>query len=172
MVKSALLCVIVIAGMLFSGCNAFQREIRISRAAIQNTVNQKFPVSKNVFIASYTLDSPVVYFADKNIGMKLMYRGNLLNMQISGSVDFNGRLVYRQEEQSFFLTDLQIVEIIVNNGSYSADEALKAVLTNIANTYLEKYPVYQLNQEKQKVAKRLLKDIKVEKEALVLKMGL
>jgi hypothetical protein len=173
MIRNIVLVALVFPAFVIN-CGRFQKDIQIPKTTIQEMVDKKFPFDKNVVIARLTLDSPAVYFKDKNIGMKLNYYGNFLNKEIKGGIDFNGKITYRQKQGAFYLTDFNIVTITVSDANFSNEEKLKTTILKITNNYLDDYPVYRLDQTdfKQNIAKLLLRDLKIEGEELVITMGI
>lgn len=155
-------------------CGKFQKDIKIPRTKIQQIIDKKFPYHKNVVIAKLTFDSPLVYLKDKNIGMKLNFYGNFLKKEIKGNVDFNGQLSYRQEKGEFYLTNLDIVNISVNEVNFSNEDELKALSLKITKNFLDDYPVYSLKQTdfEENIAKLLIRNVKIEGEELIITMGI
>ncbi|MCP4599521.1 MAG: DUF1439 domain-containing protein [Proteobacteria bacterium] len=165
---------ILLSALVFIGCGTVKEEVSVSKSQIQEIVAKKFPYEKNAIIAKFKLHSPQVYFKDKNIGMKLEYVGSLLNKEIKGHIDFIGRITYRSKSAAFYLDNLQLVDITVDNSSFSNKEKLKSIVSNILNNYMNDYPVYSLNPNdfKQNAAKLLLKDISVKGDSLVLTLSI
>jgi hypothetical protein len=159
--------------MFVSGCGNFHKTITIPRATIQELINKKFPIDRNLIIARLTLETPSVYFKQQNIGVKMNYIGNFLTEEIKGSFDVNGRIAYKQDKGAFYLTDINIEEFEVNGLDLANGDKIKNVMQNIANNCLEKYPVYKLNQDKfkQKIAKIFLEELTVKGETLIIKLG-
>lgn len=171
--KKSLFLLSVIVTLFVSGCGNFHKTITIPKATIQGLIDKKFPVERNLIIARLKLETPSVYFKDQNIGIKMNYKGNFLTEEIHGSLDVNGRIAYKQDKGAFYLTDIYIEEFEVNGLNLSKENKIKIVIQNIANNCLEKYPVYQLNQDKfkQKIAKIFLKELTVKEETVVVRLG-
>lgn len=168
MIISAFVLMVVIA------CGLFQKDIYISKAQIQEMLDKKFPYDKNVIIARLTFDSPAVYFAEKNIGLKLNYYGKFLDKEIKGFLDFNGQIAYKQKNGAFYLSNFDIVEIVVDNGDFSNVEKLKTTILKIVEKYLAMFPVYKLDQNdfKKNLASLLIEDVNVKNEQLVITLGI
>ncbi|HOD52601.1 MAG TPA: DUF1439 domain-containing protein [Candidatus Hydrogenedentes bacterium] len=166
------LSAVAVALTMLAGCNAMHREITIPRARLQEMVDKKFPYDKNAVVARFKLDSPEVYFAGSNIGMKLNYYASLFDKELQGNADFNGRLAYKPEEGAFYLTDFDIVDITINQANFSHEDQLKTAILKVVNNYLDGYPVYRLDEAgfKQKLGKLLLKEVRVEGESLIVVM--
>ncbi len=171
--KKSLLLISVIAALFVTGCGNFHKTIIIPRATLQGLVDKKFPIDKNLIIARFTIDTPVIYFKNQNVGIKMNYRGNFLADEIKGYVDVNGRITYKQDKGAFYLTDIIIEEFEVNGLNLSNEKKIKNVIQNIANHCLEGFPLYKLNQKKfrQKIAKIFLKNLTIKGEELVIRLG-
>lgn len=163
----------VIVLLFVTGCSHFHKTIVIPRSTLQGLVDKKFPIDKNMIVARFTIDNPIVYFKDQNIGIKMNYKGNFLVDEIKGLVDVNGRIAYKQESASFYLTDINIEEFKVNGLNLSKEKKIKKVIQNVANHCLKGFPVYKINQKKfrQNLAKIFLKSLTIKDEALVIKLG-
>jgi hypothetical protein len=171
--STCLLLLFSLCALHISGCAVFKRDIIIPRSKIQASLDSHFPFDAKVVVASIRLDTPVVYFKEKNIGIKLRYSGGFLDKKLEGTTDFNGRITYRAEKGAFFLTDFEIVEATVNNAEFPANNKLQNILKDIIISCLAEYPFYTLKQKdfKQKLTKLLLKDAYVRGENLVLVLG-
>ncbi|MBN2310460.1 MAG: DUF1439 domain-containing protein [Candidatus Hydrogenedentes bacterium] len=158
---------------VLAGCGSVQKEIAIPKSTIQEMVDAKFPYDKNVVVARFTLRSPEIYLAEPNIGMKLAYSANFLSKKISGTVDFNGQIVYKAEEGAFYLSDFDIVEIAVEQANFSDQAQLKDAIHEVVNNYLDGFPVYRLNPDdfKQNLSKLLLKDVRVHGDDVIVVLG-
>jgi len=174
---------VLIFTMLFLAlCSKFQKNIIISKATIQETLEQKFPVDKNAVVARLTLLDPVVYFKENfkegfktdkaNIGLRLKYTGNFLEKEVSGNVDCNGFIIYKKGK--FYLADFEIVEFSVDEKEFSSGGKLEKIIVKIVRNYIDSYPVYTLKQSdfKQNIARLLLKDITVSGENLNILIGI
>ena len=168
MKRAALFIVITI--FFLGGCGGFEKEVLIPRETIQKMVDKKFPYRKDALIAKIGLDTPLVYFKDEDIGLRLNYSANLLDRKISGDIDFRGRIYYEPEKGAFYLKYFEIAEIKVEESDFSDKDKIKPILSEILNSYLENYPVYKLDQKdfKQNIAKLLLKSVSVKGDNLSL----
>ena len=166
--------VFLIALSTLASCKQFQKEILISKAQIQNAVNDKLPYEKNAIVARLSLNDATVYFKDENIGIKLGYQGDYLSKSVKGVVDFNGKIHYGKENAAFYLHDFEIVSVSANEANLLQQKKLETIILTIAKNYLSGYPVYQLDQEdfKQNLAKLVLQKVSVKNENLAITLGL
>jgi hypothetical protein len=165
----AVLTALILSG---TGC-AFQADITIPKYAVQNQVDMKFPVEKDVVIAKAELKYPDVYFKGDHIGMRLQYVGRFLKKPAEGLIDFHGPLVYKPEKGAFYLAKIEIVNFTVNKESLSNRDKLQGTLESIINTFIMDVPVHRLKQRdfKEKLARLLLKKVRVKDETLILTVG-
>ncbi|MFH2012769.1 MAG: DUF1439 domain-containing protein [Pseudomonadota bacterium] len=156
----------------FSSC-AFQKEIIIPRAKIQEVVSQKFPFDRNILIANLTVKAPEVYFKGKSIGLKLSYNGNFLEEELEGSADFNGNIIYKSQTGAFYLGDLIISDITVNEHNFSEKNKLQKLIDDIISNYLDDFPVYRLNPDdfKENLARLLVKDVFIRNDDVIIVLG-
>ncbi len=170
--KRSIVLLSVVIFLSLTGCHSY-RTITISKSTLQEQINKKFPIDKNMIIARFTLDTPDVYFTNQNIGIKLKYKGIFLTEEINGYLDVNGRIAYNQGKGAFYLADINIEKLEVNGLSFSDNNKVIDVIQNIADNCLDEFPVYQFDQKKfrQKIAKIFLKELTIKDEELVIKLG-
>ena len=120
------LLILLIFLSFLNGCSGFPKELRISQTKLQKLVEKRFPYQKDLILGEITLDAPVIYFKEEKIGLKLNYEGVFLKQSINGIIDLNGEICYRQKQQAFYLTNLNIVEFNQKNFSWF-------VLTKVKN---------------------------------------
>jgi hypothetical protein len=156
----------------FSGC-AFRKEIVIPRAKIQESVSKKFPYDKDVGIARFTMEAPEVYFKGKNIGLKAVYCTHLLEKETRGSVDVNGKIIYKPETGAFYLHDFVISDITVNEEDLLEKVKVQKIIDKIISNYLDGFRIYRLNphDHKQNLVRLYVKDIFVRNDDLVVVLG-
>jgi hypothetical protein len=167
---------IAFLGLALSGAACgYQTDVKVSRDKIQDLLEKKFPIEKDAVLAKLSLHSPKVYFQGGNaIGMRLQYTAGLLGKQAVGEVAFHGPPVYKPEEGAFYLSALTIDEFTINDDSLSHKEKLRARVSSVLDAVIPHVPLYRLRQQdfKHKLAKLLLKSVRVEGEDLILTMGL
>jgi len=158
--------------LAFSGC-AFREEIVIPRAKIQESISSKFPYDKDAVIIRLTVETPEVYFEGKSIGVKLFYHGNFLTKKIKGYADINGKIVYKPETGAFYLHDLTIADITINENNLSDIVNLQQIIDKIISRWMDGFCIYRLDPDdyKQNLARLLVKDIFVRNDDLVVVLG-
>jgi hypothetical protein len=173
-IKSILLALIPIMLVYLNSCKDGQKEIVIPKSKIQDAINKDFPINEDVVVSSITIDTPLVYFADTNVGLKSKYNGYFLKKDVSGIVDFNGQVTYNEDEGAFYLSNFNLVNFTVNDADLSNQEELRSLIETVINKYLGHYPIYKLDPSKykEKLAGMLIKDVKVEDDKLILLLGL
>mgnify|MGYP001768297571 CR=1 FL=1 len=154
-------------------CCALRKELVIPRTELQEKVSKKFPYARDIGIARLTVQSPEVYFKGKNIGLKAVYSGNLLNADVRGTVDIYGRVVYASETGAFYLRDLVVADVTINEKSLLQNTTMQKTVDKIVSNYLEGFCIYRLNPDKSKenLARLLVKDIFVRDDDLVILLG-
>lgn len=164
----------IVAFLLLISCGIFQKEIIIPGSRLQEIVDKKFPYDINIIFARLILDSPLIYFQVKNIGMKLNYRGQIMGNIISGAIDFKGLVIYKPDKGAFYINDFDIVDLTINNGNLADKEKIINAVSSILNNYLNDLPVYQLENKDSiwSLTKLRLKGVEVKGENLVLTLGI
>lgn len=155
-----------------SGC-ALRKEFVIPRAKLQESVAKKFPYAKDIGIARLTVEAPEVYFKGQNIGLKALYECNLLSADVRGTVDVNGRIIYRPETGAFYVRDLVVSDFSVNKNNILENLNLQNIINKMMGNYLDGFPLYQLNPNdyKENMARSLVRDIVIRDDDLVILLG-
>jgi hypothetical protein len=153
----------------------YQADVKVSRDKIQNLLEKKFPIEKDAVVAKLSLHSPKVFFHGGNqIGMRLRYDAGMFGKHAVGEVAFHGPPVYKPEEGAFYLAGLTIDEFTIDDDSLSHKEKLRGRVSSVLDKVIPHVPLYRLRPQdfKHKLAKLLLKQVRVEGEELILTMGL
>jgi hypothetical protein len=159
---------------LTAGACGYQTDVRVSRDRIQGLVERKFPIEKDAMLAKLKLHSPKVFFQGNDIGLRLEYDAGLLGKSTVGQIVFHGPPVYQPEQGAFYLSRLTIDEFTVDEHSLSHKQKLRDKVTSVLDVVMPRVPLYHLKQQdfKHRLAKLLLKRVRVEDDTLVLTMGL
>jgi len=165
--------VVVILSLLLLGCGKAQVEIEIKKSQIQEMLDKKFPIEKKAFFVKLNLHTPEVYFSGTQIGLRLRFNSNIIKGDLQGSVDLKGELHYDSEQAQFFLKNLKIIEFKLGDTDLKHQEKMMFMINAVVSEYLDGYPIYTLNQSdlKQAVTGKLLKQIAVKKESLIVTLG-
>ena len=169
-----MLYVAIIMMLAFWGCQP-EKEISISRSTIQKMTENKFPIEKDSRLADIKLFSPQVFFINDCIGMTIQYSAILFIKEVSGTVSFKCKPVYKQENTSFYMNNFELINITINNvNSFNGKDQLMSLISIAVNGFFNDMPLYQLNPNdyKQNMAKMLLKDVSVKGDNLVLLLSL
>lgn len=171
-----IICVLVMMVLMsVVGCGKIEKTITISKEKIQEAVNVKFPIDKNMILARVTMANPKVYFANENIGFICEYAGQALSKSVNITVDVQGKLVYNKDKGEFYLQNFEVIAYNVNSSAnFEMNSEIRDGIVNILNNYMDKYPVYTLSKKdmKQRAAKRILKDIRVDGDNLLVMLSL
>lgn len=170
---------ILVAGSLVAllslcgGCAGMQFEI--SRSTVQKKVEKKFPIHKSVLVAKVELTNPNVYFADKEIGITLDFKGNVLTKKINGTADVRGTLVYKPKKKKFYIEELKLIELETADKKISSFGKLQSIVNSVIKKKLDGLMVYTLNPEKRKerFARAYMEKVEVseDKDSLIVTLG-
>lgn len=165
----------MITMIAFFGCNPMEKEVSISKSTIQKMTEKKFPIEKESTYAKIRLASPQVYFSGDSIGMKMQYTATILIKQLTGTVSFKCKPVYKPENTSFFMSNFELTDFTVNGvNNFIGKDKLMQLISMAVNGMFNDTPLYQLNPNdyKQNLAKMLLKSVTVKGDNLVLLLSL
>ena len=149
---------------------AFSYTVKISEKELQSKVSAMMPMEKTAFLVTVILSDPHVDLTngDNKIGLFAHINMQIGRLKSSGEVKIMGALSYEPETANFFLNEPKIVRLKINNASEKMTSGIKKIIEVAARKILATQPVYTLSDDnlKDKLAKSVLKSIKVENEKL------
>ena len=157
--------------MLINILNCFhiQKEIKFDKEYLQEKLDKKFPIKKNLILMKIDLFNPIL-FLDNLIEIKINFKVGILKNQYEGILKVKGDLKYSKETSSFYFNDFQIIEIKSEKLDKEITLKFKNTTNKLLNTYFKNYPVYTLDDKdfKHSLAKLILSEIKIEKDKLII----
>lgn len=155
---------------------AFSYTIKISEAELQAKVLAMMPMKKTAFFITVILSNPKVDLSNSNneVGLFAQVEVKMLgNIKGSGEVKIIGTLSYEAEKTAFFLHNPKITGLEIKNAAEKVTLSIKKVVEIAARKILATRPIYTLSDDnlKHKLAKSVLKSIKVENKKLHVVLG-
>lgn len=144
---------------------------------LEKRMTQVFPVKIKKLIFVFKLSDPEVILLGESIDRIAI--GVTLKVSIPGLLAAKGRATvegeidYDSEEGSFFFFDPIVKEMNIKGLPGRYNEEVRELFDGIVRSTLGDMCIYKFDQEdkKQKVAKRLLKSVRVEDERLKIQIG-
>ena len=159
-------------------------EITIPQEKIDETLSEKFPISKNYLVVfSITYSNPEVTLLSKEDRVQVGLDATL-NIALSGEksdlkggATLTGGIRYDNEAQEFFLNEVKFERFEIQGVPEKWLDKVTEIGEILARELVEKQPVYRLeNLEikdgKTAVAKLLLKDFEVREQEILVTLGL
>jgi Protein of unknown function (DUF1439) len=162
-----------------SGCTspALGYTIEITQKELQERLTSLMPLNQKRLFLTGTLSSPILEL--KSDASQLCFVADIavtttLNLKVNGSTRLCGLLLYRSEEGSFYLNDIQLLELTINNLPDSLVPASKELASAIAVNAFKKTPIYTFREDsvKGRIAKSLFKSVEIKATSLVIKFEL
>lgn len=152
--------------------------VTFTEEEIQERLARKFPKTEmvwNVFPA--VIDIPKVRFLGDTKRIELTLTGDLAvpfttGYQVAGI--FTSSLKYEQEDHTLRIDDVTVERIEATGLPEEYQETIRLILTGVARTYLDDHRVHEIDDKdyKDEMARMLLKEIKVKRGRLEVKLGL
>ena len=168
---------LIATALIISGTSyALSYTKEFTEAEIQEKVSAMMPLEKKKFFVTVIFTNPIVDLLETNNKIGII---SDINVKAPGGIKGNGKahitgsLSYDNKKGEFYLKNPILNELTVEN----LPEKHMPTVKNIAQLALEKVtavkPIYKLkdNNLKQKLAKSLIKSIKVEKEKLIVELS-
>lgn len=183
MKKGAIIASVVLVAVLASAYLFFTGKeyvFRISESEIQNTLQKSLPMTKTyLFIIQVTLNNPRVQLENgsNRVNAGLDVELNITVDQnpepLGGSIDVSGGVRYEPKAGQFYLTNPNIEQLEVQGIPEKYTDKVNIALSRALAEYYSEHPIYTLSafDAKQVVVRMVLKDVIVEKEELVITLG-
>lgn len=169
---------LLLLGLFMSCVSTVQAwTVELTETELQDKINKLVPFEKNKLLLTLLVSAIDVELKE---GSELI--GLVVDMEIKsthfssgkGRAYVAGRLTYRPDEGSFYFQDAKVSEVHFENIPDKHHELLRALLQRALQKRLTGAPIYQLDKTriKHKLARAVLKSVKVLDRKLVLEMGL
>jgi len=153
--------------------------IVIPQEKLQEALDAKFPISKtHLGLLTITYSNPRVILEEGSDRLQVGADAEaVLAMnarRAKGSARISGTLEYARESGEFLLKDARVESLNIDGLPGAHAEKAREIASAAVKQFLERKPVYKLDQAdmKQSLAKLLLKGVKVRNKALVVSMGI
>ena len=160
-----------------SSSGIFRRELVFTREDLQAKLTQKFPRKEKHPLMAITFSNPEILLepgADA-MGIRLEIKmAPRLGKRRKGQVVAEGGIEYRPQRGEFFIVNPKVVSVELDDLKGKYEKSVRSVADQIVEQYLPEVAVYRLDQKdfKQKVAKLVLKSVKIRDGKLVVVVGL
>ncbi|BDS07912.1 hypothetical protein NT6N_29520 [Oceaniferula spumae] len=183
--KKALITLIILLAIALAGTYAYFKgkryEVVITQEQIDDTLNEKFPITKSALIIfQLTYSNPQVTLlpdtdrVQVGLDASLVIKINDQPKTLRGGITVTCGLRYDQETQSFYLTDTEFDRFELDGLPDKYEDKITLLASQYARQRLEKYPVYKLRatDTKKAAAKLLLKDVEIQGQEIHITLGL
>lgn len=154
--------------LIGTGCKDKDRDINISKATLQEILETKFPIEKKSKLFSFSLFDPFLTLEENRFGINLSFKYNALGAVNSGSMDIFGDIEYNRENSSFFLRNVEIRNLKLDNNKIK--KMTSTAISKVLNSFFAVNPIYKLQDQglKEKLARFLLKEIKIMEDKVLI----
>ncbi|WP_221800001.1 DUF1439 domain-containing protein [Oceanobacter mangrovi] len=171
-VQAAALAILSLSASLASAYT-----IELTQQELQQRLEAMMPMHRDRYFMKVTLDEPVL---DLAVGDDQLGFAGKVTIEAPGDlggvvqVKIAGHLMYNPDQGAFFFKKPKIISIDSSAIDSGNTAQVKSVIEPLASKYLERKPVYVLDDEdlKQQLAKATLKSVSVHDNKLVLELGL
>ncbi len=154
-------------------------EVVLTEAEIQAAIEKKFPlVKKHLEMIEVRYFDPAVILEEGSdrirVSMNAETRMGLPKLDLRGTAVASARVAYDKSSGAFFLEAATIERIDIERLPEKWAKIVTEIGTLGVRQYLNRHPVYKLdqNRQKQNLVKYFLKDVKVRDRKLILTLGL
>ncbi|VAW61508.1 hypothetical protein MNBD_GAMMA11-2537 [hydrothermal vent metagenome] len=155
---------------------AFSYTLEISEKELQEKVSKMMPLEKKKYFVTVILSEPVIDLTGGNNEIGIFSHVKIIapgSIEGAGKVKITGSLRYDSKTGSFFFKHPEIVSLEVNDVPEKYMPNIKKIAQSAVSKILATRPVYKLKDDnlKQKLAKSVLKSIKVENKKLLVELA-
>jgi hypothetical protein len=151
--------------------------VTLDRSEIQQRVNEKFPVERQLAFSKVTLDTPEVILSEGSDRIGLDLRAHLQAPMLppsSATITVTGKLSYRPDQRAFYLAEAKIDRLQVEGVPAQFADQARAPIESVAHGVFDAFPVYQLQGRnlQEVTAAHLLREVTVKDGKLQATFGL
>jgi len=156
---------------------AFSNTIALSKADIQQKIEQFFPVAMGDPIFKLRFSQPHALLGENRntLGIHITIDATSNGQAVAqGSGRLIGTPFYNKEQATFYLRDPQIQRLEIEGVSPNQDMQFQLLLDVALSTILTEIPIYTLNDKnlRERFAKKRLLAVRVEKQEMLLEFSL
>ena len=153
---------------------------RFTEAQLQQRLEESLPITRSyLLIFQVTLDNPRVLLTDGSnrvrAGLDIVLNATIggESRPLGGTIDVEGGIKYVPAQGQFFLTDPAIERLELQGVPPKYADSARAAMTKAIAEYYSTHPIYSLKATdvNQAAARLMLKDVIVERQTLVLTLG-
>lgn len=153
--------------------------IVLSQDKLQEALDSKFPITKtHLGLFTVTYSNPKVILEEGSdrlhVGADAEALFTMNAKRVKGGARISGSLEYARERGEFLLKDARVEVLNIPGLPEIYAGKVREVASAAVKQFLERMPVYKLNQADMKLslAKLLLKDVEMRNKTLVVSMGI
>lgn len=170
------LLALVVSGFVF--LHGKRTQVRITNAQLQQQLAERFPVERSILLLlQWRLANPSLVFLpeQQRIGLGLDLHLNLRveGEDLGGRVELETALRYDDAQGAFFLVEPSITKLAVRGVPESYVMRLQENLRKTLDEYFSQRPIYTLDPRdmKQGAARLILRDVRIERDEIIVVLG-
>jgi len=153
--------------------------IRVTAAQLQQRIDRAggFPIHRSLkLLGSIQVDSAQLLLLpeENSIGLSMPVKVQMLGRSWSGSVAFSVAPGYDRKTGTIFLHQFALREVQAEGLPQDIADLSAGIITEVLRDSVKRYDVYTLDPDKfvEAIARLLLKDIEVQRDAVAFHLGL
>lgn len=170
-----LFILLIICLFALTNCAPYNLKIEISATELKQSLEKYFPLFLPGLDYVTVLDSPEITLVKDNVQLntRLMIPGELAQ-QPMGDAILNATPVYNHDDLTFYLKNIQLLEIKSNSLDEAKKQAAREAINKLLGSKFREIPVYKLNQHdfKTDLVAYILRDVAAVKDKLMLTLAL
>lgn len=155
-------------------------ELRITQAQLEQKLADKLPLTRSYPLWSVTLDRPRLHLNEESdriqlgLDVTLALQAGAIRPPMQSEIDLSAGISYDQQLGAFFLTDPVIERLRLEGVEDKRMNVANVVLSKAIAAYFRERPIYTLSSsdQRQRLARMVLQQVKVENGGVVIVMGL
>lgn len=171
------IAIVAAAGFLAYRFAVKDHYIDITQAEIQQQLDPRFPLEKNLLVFRLALSHPKVLLKEGSdrIDFSVDAIASVPGQKdYKGSAQLSGKVKYNPERGDFFLTDSKVESLNIPGLAGGNLDKAREFSSILIKESLERFSLYKLDPKnfQESVAKALLKSVKVENGKLRITLGI
>lgn len=175
LILSAIIGIVCLTGNLFGF--SLDYDLEISKEQLQIQIEKKFPFSKKKMLTETILTNPKIDLKENDEFIYVNVDVEILTMNksiLKANVLAKSKIKFDYETKDIFLDEPIVLNVDNKFLGEKSEAKISELLTSAINEKFGKMPIYNLDNLKDFKAKqgaKLLKDVKIKNQNLVLTLG-
>ena len=160
----------LVLGILAGCAGPLRMGVRIPQQELQRRVDKRFPLQTKVLLFEVNLSAPVLTLdpGSDRVGLHLDMQAGMPGLEYHGEVAMDSGIAYQAQSGSLVLVAPRLLRFQLDEMPAVFCRQVEKIVGPMVTAHLDSLPIYQLKEGQ---ARHRLKELHIEKDQVVAKLG-